>query len=235
MFSNLGYQRTPLLSKNEELAIESKAINEALPLIRNIVWQHTKVLSSFEREEINQVATIAFLLELRKFNHQVGKQFYKAASIRVRGEVIDELRRRDPMLRDSRKQLNIVKKTKATLSQTLGREPTLLELSAQLNLTIDELQDLTTSDVQHDDLDLFEVVAGGGLEATMERSQIVEKIAELLKSLPEVVQKVFFLMYMEGFSTTETAQALKITRHQVHTAKTTGIKLIQSRLKESVS
>lgn len=235
MFSNLGYHRTPILSKNEELAIESKAINEALPLIRNIVWQHTKVLSSFEREEINQVATIAFLLELRKFNHQVGKQFYKAASIRVRGEVIDELRRRDPMLRDSRKQLNIVKKTKAALSQTLGREPTLLELSAQLNLTIDELQDLTTSDIQHDDLDLFEVVAGGGLEATMERTQIVEKIAELLKSLPEVVQKVFFLMYMEGFSTTETAQALKITRHQVHTAKTTGIKLIQSRLKESVS
>ncbi|MCW0469525.1 hypothetical protein OH492_12615 [Vibrio chagasii] len=60
---------------------------------------------------------------MRKFDHVANDDFRRAVAVRIRGRLIDELRRRDYMERDKRQLVNRIKHAERQLLQQLGREP----------------------------------------------------------------------------------------------------------------
>lgn len=230
MLVNLGYQKTSLLTQAEKSKIEARVVNDSLSLIKNIVNQYTRAFNDEDREEFYQTATLAFLLELRKFEHVDSKQFYKSSTMRVRGEVIDELRRRDIYGRNQRTELKQAAIIKNQLSHELGREATQAEVYAVVGDVVDEISEISADQMEEPDFSLFDIVSSAHEQDECERSLMMERVSRILHSLPENMQKIVFLMCIEGFSTTEVASALNMTTYSVHRKKTQANQIFRMRL-----
>ncbi|MFH1130182.1 MAG: sigma-70 family RNA polymerase sigma factor, partial [Pseudomonadota bacterium] len=87
---------------------------------------------------------------LTRYDPQKSSTFRAYAELRIRGEILDELRRRDTISRDARTENKRLQSTKEKLSSVLGREPTDEEIAQHLGISTESFWDkkLQTADIQ---------------------------------------------------------------------------------------
>ncbi len=229
MLMKPAYQHTEELSLAQRHAIEAKAMNDHAAFIHRILKPYLGVFDEGTMEELRQIALMTFLLELRKFDHVVNDDFIKSATVRVRGEVIDELRRRDPMERRKRQLVNNVKKAETLLLQKLGRQPTNLEVCQVMNISQQEYHQAMQVIVLDSEVELDTVAT------SVEESNTAERLLEVegcLQALDEEQQKVMYLLFVEGMNLKETALTLDIGESKVFRIKQASIELLKQKLTE---
>lgn len=225
------YQKTSTFTDLERKHIEKQALKEAMPFIVNLLTKTADFLSYEDKQEFVHLGVIAFLKELRKFDHQLSKQFYKCANMRIRGEFIDEIRRRDPMNRDTRLKLEKIKLAFKAISKEKGSPASIVDVSRHLGMTVEEISKTLDAEVTYVDMDESFVEqrthSFGDLEDVVNRSALAEKLSLLLKQLPELVQKIMYLSLIEEFTVTEISKILNITRYEAHAKKQQGLNFLK--------
>lgn len=93
------------------------------------------------REDLASAGKLALVEALLRFEGPP-EQARAYCYVRVRGAVLDELRRLDPLSRHSRTQVTLVRRATAALERQLGRAPTTSETSALTGFDTDELAQL---------------------------------------------------------------------------------------------
>ncbi len=226
LLANQAYQKTDMQSAAERNAIEAAAIQSNLPLINRSLKRYRGAVDQDTMEDLHQTALMTFVTELRKFDHIVNEDFIKSVTVRMRGAVIDELRSRDYLSRETRTLANNIKKAESILMGKLGRAPRQLEVCNALKITAQEYLDAMSDLVLSDDIELYDSV-----ENTEEdnKEELALFLQQELEKLPEEMQKVMYLMYVMGLSTQETALALEISEVKVHRLKHKGVEVIKSR------
>jgi RNA polymerase sigma factor for flagellar operon FliA len=207
------YQRNPARADPAAL------VRTHMPLVRKVAWHvHGRVANAIDVEDLVQIGMVA-LVEAANSYVDRGFAFSTYASMRIRGNMIDHLRRHATICRSamaSRRQIDGVRRR---LETSLGRAPSEPELAEAMNMTPTAFRELidTTASVRQESLD--EVYSDQSMwfadieeraDQTLEREQLKQALAARIADLPEREAMVLQLYFVEEMNLEEIGLTLGI-------------------------
>lgn len=198
----------------------TELVNAHAPLVRRLARRFVRSTGgAVDIDDLYSVGIIGLLQAQKTYDPGGGREFAVFAEFRVRGSMLDELRRRDPMSQSMRRKAKELNTAIRELTYRLRRTPTEPELAAELNLGLEALQDLRR-DVQEQRAVVFEDNKITDLRSLMVRSNLPP--AELrvgliqgIKQLPERLQQIIALYYFEDMGLKQIGEILSITEARV--------------------
>lgn len=174
-------------------------------------------------EDLYQLGCLGFLKAIDGFDLAFGTQFSTYAVPKIAGEIRRFLRD-DGSVKVSRslKERAVqIKAARQRLTGSWNREPTLSELAAELQLTVEEIAEaeMATSGTEsihretgEDGFTLEDILTDGSME-----DALVERIAlrEAMSRLPEREQTVLVLRYYRGLTQEQTAKIIGVSQVQI--------------------
>lgn len=191
-----------------------------MPLVRRTV----RGLSShagtvMDRADMEQVGLVGLLEALRRYGTpDAGFESY--AALRIRGAILDELRRQDWRPRAARQGAHRLRAAERALRRQLGRDPGRAELCQALGIGDEEYEQLLYDDCAREFASFDALLAEGadvaGQQPGPERRAIdASSVKRALLALDEREQKVIQLYYQFGLNLEEIAQVLDLTAARV--------------------
>ena len=234
-----GQLTTPVTYKPARNA--DAAIRGHLPLVRRLAWHvHGSMSTSVDIEDLVQVGLVALVEALAAAEARSGPEFRQYLTTRLRGAMIDELRRHATGSRGAMRRRRDYARAVDKLNLELGRAPTDAEVAARLGVTPDKLRaDYATADgvriesiddVYSDDLPWFASPDPDAFAALAESEQRDALIAAIA-SLPEREQLVIQLYHVEELNLEEIGQVLGVGQARVCQIK----KSAHDRLKKALA
>lgn len=168
-------------------------------------------------DDLWSAGALAVLEASRRFDASKGATFETFAEHRVRGAMLDELRRMDHLPRRLRSRTDDLQKAKKKLGATLGREATVEEVAEELNMDLDEASGVEALLEPHVPLDkaLPYLANDESLEDPLLRAEAVKQLAVAIETLPERPRLVLSLVYIEGLTYREVGKMLDISEPRV--------------------
>nr|WP_255250183.1 FliA/WhiG family RNA polymerase sigma factor [Rhizorhabdus dicambivorans] len=233
--TNLTYGRKPKRASQEEL------VRAHMQLVRKIAWHvHGRVSSAIDVEDLIQIGMIA-LVEAANGYEDRGHAFSTYASMRVRGAMIDHLRRHASMSRGAMTKRRQLLKAKADFEKSHGRSPSESELAQALGLdgaAFRALLDETAATYQesmdevYSDQSMWFADVEERVDQTMEREQLGAALAEHIAELPEREAMVLQLYFVEEMNLEEIGQTLGIGAARVCQIKKAALDKLRGSLRE---
>lgn len=184
-------------------------------------------------DDLWSAGALGLLEAARRFDASKGATFETFVEHRIRGAMLDELRRMDHLPRRLRSRTDDLKRSKQKLAAALGREPTQEELAEELNVDLDEvtgMEALLEPPVPLDRVEHGAASAEPGIEDRLARAQTVEALAKEIRNLPERLQMVLALHYIEGLTYREIAKILDVSEPRVCQLHADGLRKLRGAL-----
>ena len=221
---------TPLLAsyaKTRDRDVMALLVEGYLPLCKAVARKFRG--QGVELEDLEQVAAIALMKAIDRFEPERGFKFTTFATPTIAGEVRNHIRDKGSAVRvnrDTRTRLYQLRRVADQLTQQLQREPSLKELAGALEVTPDELLSL---------LDARDAADTMSMEAAMSSDEDAQKLEERLgvnESGFEAVEQREWMQwvfrqvtpqerlllekrYIERLGQRETARAMGVSQMQV--------------------
>jgi RNA polymerase sigma factor for flagellar operon FliA len=210
--------------------------------------------SHVEMEDLVQAGVIGLLDACRNYDSSRDAQFSTFARFRIRGAILDSLRKLDWGNRTLRKKGREIAKSIAKLEQSLWRQPVEEEIAADLHMSLDELQSTMT---QLDGLflvgqqvgsasdstvsfDLIESAPSSGADNPFDlclEGEMKAHLAEAVSQMSEREQLILSLYYREELTMKEISEVVGIAVSrvsQIHAAMTVKLRASLSHLRRGV-
>jgi RNA polymerase sigma factor for flagellar operon FliA len=190
------------------------------PLVKRIVRQlNSQVSGAMSREDMEQIGLIGLLEALRRYGTP-DTGFGSFASLRIRGAILDELRRQDWRPRAVRQDAHRLRDGLRALTRSLGREPTPQEAADALGITQEAYFQHLLDDGAEEMLSFDEVLQEATEQAHSapgpEESLLVRRsLEQALSSLNEREQRVIQMIYEFELSYKEIAAVLDLSDARV--------------------
>ncbi|MCD2517473.1 FliA/WhiG family RNA polymerase sigma factor [Massilia sp. G4R7] len=201
-------------------ADEARHLVAYAPLVKRIARQlNSQVSGAVSREDMEQIGLMGLLEALRRYGTP-DTGFGSYASLRVRGAILDELRRQDWRPRAVRQDSHRVRDALRALTRKLGREPTEKEAAAALGVSAEEFRQHVLDDCAEEMLSFDEVLqeslehahsAPGPEDAYLVR----RSLEQVLGSLNDKEQRVIQMIYEFELSYKEIAAVLDLSDARV--------------------
>lgn len=217
-------------------------VRRFLPMVRRLAWHvHGSGREGIELEDLMQAGLVA-LTECAQNHTGEGEDGFAAyAKMRVRGAMIDMIRRTVPLSRGATERRKAIRETENTLRGRLGRDPTEPELAEAMNITLDELANLRTTseplrfetldDAYSDSSMAFADDAPDSL-ALLEDQEMRESLIQAITDLPERLQVITQLYFVEELNLSEIAQVLDVSIPRVHQLKAQALEKLRAAISE---
>ncbi|WP_197042190.1 FliA/WhiG family RNA polymerase sigma factor [Sandarakinorhabdus oryzae] len=197
-----------------------RLISSHLQLVRRIAWHvHARVSSAIDVEDLVQIGMVALIEAARSFEDRGHAAFATYASVRVRGAMIDQMRKGATLVRSAMRRKREWGQVRARLEGQLGRTATDAEMAAALDLPLADyraalaqtnaVQSESLDDVYSDHSQWFasdDPDAHDCLEQDSRRTAIAAAIA----TLPEREAQVLQLYFVEELNLEEIGQVLGV-------------------------
>jgi RNA polymerase sigma factor FliA len=211
-----------------------------LPLVRSIAWHvHARISRGTDVEDLTQVGMIALVESARAFVDYGEASFATYATLRVRGAMMDELRRQATMSRGALKRRRDMINTTQQLSRELKREATSAEVVARLGISMAEYQSLQheTRGVKYESLDdaysdqssWFTDSDETAFEK-LSKKQLKKHLADLVRQLPEREALVLQLYFVEELNLEEIGKVLDVGSARICQIKKSALEKIRGML-----
>jgi RNA polymerase sigma factor for flagellar operon FliA len=222
------------------------AINERignfLPMVRKLAWYYEgSGGAAVDVDDLIQAGMIA-LTECAQRHDRPGEDGFAAyAKMRVRGAMIDLLRAQSPHARGAAGRLRRIDAAVDRLRSTLGRDPSAKEIAAELQISIGEYHEMRTQlatrvvDLEdcYSDSDPTFQSAEPDAEAQLLETGDRAALAEAIGNLPERLQLVIKLHFIEELNLTEIAAVLDVSVPRVHQLKSSALAKLKLAIVES--
>jgi len=216
-------------------------VRKHLPVVRRIAWHiHGSMSSSVEVEDLVQIGLVALVEAIGSFEDRGAVTFEQYLHTRVRGSMIDELRRQATITRGAMKRRKLYAEAVAAMTRADGRRPDDLAVAERLGVTLEKLRtDYATAEpvrfesvdeVYADDSPWFASAEPSPFDLLAESDQRSTLIAAIA-ALPTREQLVIQLYYVEELNLEEIGQVLEIGAARVCQIK----KAAHDRLKKALS
>lgn len=193
-------------------------------LVRAITRRVMAVSSGYvETDDLTSCGTIGLIKAIEKFDHTKGVTFETFATYRVRGEILDFVRRSDWVPRGVRKRVLEMKNAEDELATFLGRRPSDTELCERLGIEEKALSK-TRACMERFNILSFEemlydaagdVSGGDSPENTLQESEMLDMLAKAVEDLPERDRLVITLYYHEELTLKEISEVIGVTESRV--------------------
>ncbi|MEQ9401876.1 MAG: FliA/WhiG family RNA polymerase sigma factor [Longimicrobiales bacterium] len=209
------------------------------------VMRSTRVDAAFE--ELVSAGTIGLMNAIENFDPSRGLAFSTFAAPRIRGSVLDDLRRRDHAPRSIRKKQRDMARVQAQLSADYDRPPTDEEMADALEIPVEKLWTWQRQSEQAArvslDRPLDSATEGGNtardilagddgreIEMHINQAEEVQLLRDEILSLKEQERIVLSLYYFEELKLHEIATVLGVTESRISQIRTKAIANLRGRL-----
>ncbi len=198
-----------------------------LPLSRAIAGKFAG--RGVETEDLEQVAALALMKAVERFDINRGLRFSTYATPTIAGEVRNYLRDKSTAIRlrrDTRSELYRMQQVRDQLTASLKREPSMMELAQAMNITPDRLLDLldqrsaadmlslsAPASLQEDAQSLEETL--GSMEQGYEQVEQKDWMSWVRRQLTEREQTLLDLRFIRRMGQRDCAAALGVSQMQV--------------------
>lgn len=224
--------------------VRDQTILQHMGLVHHVVRKISRrIPDSMDRESLLGAGMVGLIQAVDHFDAEKGVAFETYARIRIKGAVQDELRHMDYLTRDQRRVAKSVSETKEQLTKELGREANDVEVAAEIDMSVDEVQTAIIHNNAPQALDptiLDETVIDGAweeqedTETKVARKQAVERVQAELEKLPERERMVMSLYYEQSLNLAEIGNILDVSQSRVSQIITKTKALLKKRLKRQL-
>ena len=230
-----AYQHSQQLGQK---AREQRLLQRYLGLVKRVV-KHllTQTNTVMAKEDMEQVGLMALLEVIRRYPEQADDDFERLAALRIRGAILDELRRLDWRPRRVRQNTHALRDGERYLQSQLGRMPTDGELSEYLRLSV---QDITQRrlDTQAEHIASFDVLEmeqetffGLSFQCQAhEKAKLKQALVAALGKLSEREQMLLALYYQKEMNLKEIALVLSLTEARISQLHKQALQQLQTDL-----
>ncbi|TWI53904.1 RNA polymerase sigma factor for flagellar operon FliA [Pseudomonas duriflava] len=217
-----------MYSKSQTHSQQEKLINQYAPLVKRIAYHLlARLPANVQVEDLMQAGMIGLLEAAKKYDAGKGASFETYAGIRIRGAMLDEVRKGDWAPRSVHRNSRMVADAIRAVEARTGRDAKDPEVAAELGVGLEEYYGIL-SDTQGSRLFSFDDLMeegehgleesgshdfepGRGLEDERFRRALVDAIA----SLPERERLVLSLYYDEELNLKEIGEVLGVSESRV--------------------
>jgi RNA polymerase sigma factor for flagellar operon FliA len=227
---------SPVPAKRDAEAL----VRKHLPLVRKIAWHiHGSMSSLVEVEDLIQIGMVALIEAVNGFEDRGAVTFEQYLMTRLRGSMIDELRRQATITRGAMRRRRAYQDALSSLATALGRPATEAEVAEKLGVTVEKLRAEYASaeavrfdsidDMYSDESPWFMSEEPSAFEQLAEAGQR-EALIEAITELPEKEQLVIQLYYVEELNLEEIGQVIGVGAARICQIKASA----HARLKKSM-
>lgn len=178
--------------------------------------------------DLVSVGMMGLIQAAQRFDPSSGKPFEKYAEFRVKGAMLDELRRVDPFSQPQRRKVRKLSRAMEELRNELGREPHEEELAQFLDLSVDQIHELVSQLKQThqegvEDIDRHALTRDLAVSG-WSRTDLHIALTRAIGDLDQRTQQILSLYYFEGLAMAEIATILKVTEARISQLHSAAIK-----------
>ena len=214
-------------------ALITDHVSMALKMARRM---SRRLPSSVSREDIESAALLGLTEAACRYDDSRNEPFMAFATKRVRGAILDHLRRNDLLTRRGRQEARRIANTARMLEAEYGRAVSDSEIAERMGISDDEFctvyAGLRDASVIHlEELSMLPLSATSGTPAEcVERQQIRAALVRALERLEERELLVLACYYQEGLTLREIGEILGVTESRVCQIHTQTLRSLRSQL-----
>ncbi len=226
------------------------SVEDYAPLVKRIA-QHMMVRmpASVQIEDLIQAGMVGLLEASHKYDASQGASFETYAGIRIRGSIIDEMRKGDWVPRSVHRNSRRINEAIADVETREGRDATSAEVAAEMGIDINEYHAMSQDAVcgrlfsieesfVDEEPHLQESVENKGAFSTphtqTQRDTLKQSIAQAIRDLPEREQIVLSLYYDEELNLKEIGQIMGVSESRISQIHSQAALRLRSRLQDWV-
>jgi RNA polymerase sigma factor FliA len=215
-------------------------IRRFLPMVRRIAWHvHGTGRPGIEIEDLIQSGLVA-LTECAQRHRGPGEDGFAAyAKMRVRGAMVDVIRRAAPLSRGAAGRRKALREQEDQLRGVLGREATSAELAAAMGIEEADLAMLRSTseplrfesiEETYSDSDMAFADARPDSLALLADEEMRGSVIAAIQALPQRLQLVIQLYFVEELNLSEIAEVLSVSIPRVHQLKAQALSQLRKAL-----
>lgn len=218
----------------------NQLIESNLDLVKKISWQiFGRVQKVVEIEDLIQQGMEGLVAAAQKYSPKEGVTFQQYAQLRIRGSIIDFLRKNSNLCRTTIKKKQDFERAKLELLKSLGREPTNDELIEKLKLQPDEFNywekafeanNIQSLDQAYDEYSILYQSSSKNPEVELQDKELKNQIKEALKVLNQREAMVAQLYYVEELNIYEISEILEISTGRISQIKKSIIEKLRNEI-----
>ncbi len=217
-------------------------VRQHAPLVKRIAYHlMARLPSSVQLDDLIQSGMIGLLEAASKYDASKGASFETYASIRIRGAMVDEMRRGDWVPRSVHRDSRRIAEAIHAVEKRTGRDATDQEVAGELGISLEDyhasLRDAATGQLfSMDEMGetLDRSLGAEGTQASpaedAEKTRFLENLSAAIEQLPEREKLVLALYYDEGLNLKEIGQVLEVSESRVSQLHSQAALRLRSRL-----
>jgi len=232
-------------TESKSPALKEQLIVQYAPLVKYVAGKlMIHIGQHVEYDDLVGYGVFGLIDAIDKFNYSIGVKFETYATTRIRGAIIDHIRRMDWVPRTLRQKSKQLEKTCNQLEDELGRPPTAEEVAARLEISLEETQDLIQKSailslVSLDDFleQNYEYSTPALItdrndspDVQAELQERTRVLANAISTLSDKEKLVVTLYYFEDLTLREISHIMKVSESRVSQIHTKAISRLQLKL-----
>ena len=225
--------------------LQEKIIIEYAGLVKLVAGRLSMYLGyNVEYDDLVGYGTFGLIDAVDKFDHLKGVKFETYASLRIRGAILDQIRKMDWIPRSIRQKQRKIDMAYQNLEQKYGRAARDEELASELEISMEELENWKNQTKVTNIISLDEFMEQGtetkveqNLTAVfdqpdkiVERQALKDLLVQTLEALTEKEKKVIILYYYEELTLKEISRILEVSESRISQLHTKALQKMKARL-----
>lgn len=217
-------------------------VRRFLPMVRRLAWHvHGSGRAGVELDDLVQAGLVALTEAAQKHDAPTEDGFAAYAKLRVRGAMVDLLRRASPLSRPAAERRRTLADAERALETRLGRPPQPHELADAMGLSEGALADMRAAsepvrleaiEDSYSDQDMAFADTRPDSFALLADEETRSHVASAISALPERLQLVISLYFVEELNLAEIAEVLQVSVPRVHQLKAQALDKLHALLGE---
>jgi RNA polymerase sigma factor for flagellar operon FliA len=247
-----GTTTTCEITETDLVVDRNSVINRYVWLVECIARSIAEsVPQNVDVEDLLSAGKMGLIKAVDDFDPSRNAKLETYARIRIKGEILDELRRLDPLPYSTRSKLKQIQRAVEELEGSLGRSPSPSEIAEELGLTTQEISFLLATANSADLYSLDEIIeeGRGNLNpelanlavppsdplARLERKELEKLLVDAIKELPRNERVLLGLYYYEELRMRDIGEVLGISESRVSQIHSKAILTLRAKLKTEVT
>ena len=211
-----------------QVGAQDEVVMRYAPLVKRIAYHlMTRLPPSVQADDLIQAGMIGLIEAARNYDASQGASFETYAGIRIRGAMLDEIRKSDWTPRSLHRKVRQVSEAIRSIERDHGRDARDVEVAGRLNMSLEEYHQILQDASGHkvfslEDLPVGEDSVAEGLSGpvrgpleSIEMEKFREALAEAIGTLPERERLVMSLYYDEELNLREIGAVLGVSESRV--------------------
>ncbi len=236
-----------LYSQDKDPELKNELLIHYVDLVKRIVRRIMPKYKEYnDSDDLVSCGIIGLIDALDKYDINYGVKFETYASTRIRGEILDYMRKQDWAPASLRSKINKINQAAEMLESRMGHYPTDREIAETVHMSVPEVQKVLEKShmfnlIHLEDMviDTFSTVKfidadDNDPESIVQKKETNKILADIIETLPEKERVVITLYYYEEMTLKEIAAILKVTESRISQIHSKVLMRLGHKLKRAI-